>query len=128
MDLIYLAHSKVCLALDRQVMVKSPLISWTILPEKSISVHLESISHTREYMLMVFIICSFFHDIILTSGEDETKITHLAGQLSVNIFLTKAFMTFPGHQYSVHGAINITTGRMMSHFPGRTTETCCDLS
>lgn len=61
-------------------MVKSPLISWTILSMKNVSVHLESISHTWEYMLMVVMVGSLYHSIILASGEIETKVTHLAGK------------------------------------------------
>ena len=47
-------------------------------------------------MLMVVMVGSLYHSIILTSGEIETKVTHLAGKFWVNIFLTKACVSFPG--------------------------------
>lgn len=90
---------------------------------KNVSVHLESISHTWEYMLMVVVVGSLCHGIILTSGEDETKITHLASQLSVKVFLTKACVSFPGPQCSVHDALCITTGRCHTFQEGQL-ETC----
>lgn len=97
-------------------MVKSTLISWIILPMKNVSVHLE-------YMLMVVMVGSLCHGIVLTSRKDETKITHLAGQLSVKVFLTKTCVSFPGPQCSVHDAMCITTGRCHT-FQEEQLETC----